>query len=75
MNRDPGPNDGCNHNCNQGRSCPVRCKLNTHEGGARIDTDLDAVYTWVDSLIVGVRFVLLALSAGCVVMLGFYFFG
>ena len=63
MNRDHGPKD-----------C---CKLNTRNGGARIDTntELDAVYTWVDSLIVGVRFVLLALSAGCVQMLGFYFFG
>lgn len=77
MNRDHGPKDCCTYACNQGRDCPVRCKLNTHEGGASIDTstDLDAVYTWVDSLIVGVRFVLLALSAGCVVMLGFYFFG
>ena len=57
------------------RNCPVRCKLNTRNGGARIDTstDLDAVYTWVDSLIVGVRFVLLALSAGCVLIRVFTF--
>ena len=75
MNRDHGPQDCCDYGCVNASDCPVRCKLNTHEGGARIDTDLDAVYTWVDSLIVGVRFVLLALSAGCVLMLGFYCFG
>lgn len=39
MSRDPGPKDCCTYACNQGRDCPIRCKLNTHEGGARINTD------------------------------------
>lgn len=71
MSRDPGPTDCCTYECTQGRNCPARCALKTTDGGQQIDTntDLDTVYGWADWFFISVRFLLLVLSAGCVVML------
>ena len=71
MSRATGPTDCCTYACNQGRNCPARCALNTTDGGQQIDTcsELDSVYRWVDSLIVGARFLAFGVSAACVVML------
>ena len=71
MSRDQGPTDCCTYACTQAHNCPIRCNLHSTDCGQQVDTDtdLDSVYGWVDSLIVGARFLAFFVSATCVVML------